>query len=135
MRTGQRDLFTKRVRKPPAAKEIAIHCMVADVLRRWLSPGWRFNHIASGEYRLPATAARLKKMGVQPGWADLILINSAGQAFFLELKRRGGHLSEAQEQFAQWCGEHSIPFAWADSLDEALAVLRRWGALRVEIAA
>jgi hypothetical protein len=40
-RTGQRDLFSKRVSRPPPAPEFNTHCMVADVLRRFADPAWR----------------------------------------------------------------------------------------------
>ena len=88
-RAGQPDLFTRRVRRPPPAPEFSIHVMVADVLDRWASPGWRFTHFPSGELRNKITAARLQRMGLNPGWPDFILLSPAALAHFLELKRRG----------------------------------------------
>jgi hypothetical protein len=134
MPPGQRDLFTKRVRKAPPAPEFALHCMVADILRKWATPGWQWTHLPFGEYRHPATAARLKRMGVQRGWADFILLSPAGVAHFLELKRRGADLSDAQKDFGQWCRAQNVPFEWANRFDAAVAVLKRWGAVRVTIA-
>ena len=67
------------------------------MIRRWISPQWRFTHIASGEYRDPATAARLKRLGGMPGWPDLMFAGPDRQMAFLELKRRGsGRLSDEQ---------------------------------------
>lgn len=132
---AQVDLFTKRVRKPPPAPEFALQCMVADILNRWITPGWRFTHPASGELRSKATAARLKRMGVHKGWPDFILLSPAALAHFLELKRRGEKLSDDQEDFESYCQAHGYPHAWTDSFDVALAILKRWGALRTGISA
>jgi hypothetical protein len=133
MAYGQRDLFTKRVRRAPPAPEFHLHCMIADVLTRWATPGWVWTHIASGEYRTPATAARLKRLGVRPGWPDLILISPAGTPHFLELKRRGGRLSDAQRHFENWCKASGVAFACCDKFDDAIAMLKTWGAVIVSI--
>jgi hypothetical protein len=132
---AQVDLFTKRVRKPPPAPEFALQCMVADILNRWITPGWRFSHFPAGELRNKVTAARLKRMGLARGWADLILLSPAALAHFLELKRRGETLSDDQEDFESYCLAHGYPHAWTDSFDGALFVLKRWGALRTGISA
>lgn len=136
-RLGQPDLFTKRVRSLPPTPEFKLHVMVADVLAKWLMWGWRSNHIASGEYRPDATAGRLKRMGLIPGWSDFILLSPKPRtlAHFLELKRRGGKLSDHQKLFADYCQEHGYPFACVDRFDDAVAVLKQWGALRVSISA
>ena len=140
----QVDLFTKRVRKPPPAPEFALQCMVADILNRWITPGWRFSHFPAGEERpsqiikgkrVSLTAARLKRMGLARGWADLILLSPTALAHFLELKRRGETLSDDQEDFESYCLAHGYPHAWTDSFDGALFVLKRWGALRTGISA
>jgi hypothetical protein len=132
---AQRDLLGRPLRKPPPAPEFALQCLVADILRRWIKPGWRFTHIASGEYRSKATAGRLKRMGVIPGWPDLILLSPAALAHFLELKRRGEKLSEDQDEFAEYALAHGYPFEWTDNFDKALAILKGWGALRTEVRA
>jgi hypothetical protein len=130
---GQINLFTRRVRKPPPAPEFSFHGLVADLLGRWLSPGWRFTHIASGEFRSEATAGRLKRMGVIPGWPDFILLSPGALAHFLELKRRGRKLADDQEDFAEYAQAHGYPFEWTDNFDQALAILRRWGAIKTRI--
>jgi hypothetical protein len=132
---GQRDLFTRRVRRPPPAPEFHLQILVADVLRRWLSPGWRFSHFPAGELRNKVTAARLQRMGLNRGWADLVLLSPGAIAHFLELKRRGEKLSEDQEDFANFCLAHGYPFEWTDNFDVALAILKRWGAVRSAIRA
>ncbi len=132
----QIDLFTRRAaRKPPPAPEFHLQCLIADILRRWIAPGWRFTHIASGEYRSKATAGRLKRMGAVPGWPDFIFLSPVGLAHFLELKRRGRNLSDEQDDFAAYARAHGYAFEWADNFDKALAILKRWGAIRTGITA
>jgi len=107
--------------------------MVADVLRRWLMPGWRWTHIPLGEHRTKATAAKLKRMGVNPGWPDIILLSPLGLPHFLELKRRGGDLTDQQDEFKQWCRDRKVPHFVTDSFDAAVAQLKTWGAVRAAI--
>jgi hypothetical protein len=134
-RRGQIDLFTKRVRQVPAAPEFSMQAMLADILSKWMSRDWRYTHIPLGEYRADATAARLKRMGVIAGWPDFILLSPKPRslAHFLELKRRGGTLSDSQELFAAYCTEHGYPFACVDRFDDAVNILKQWGALRVSV--
>jgi hypothetical protein len=131
----QIDLFTRRPHKPPPAPEFSLHVMVADVLDRWASPGWRFTHFPSGELRDKITAQRLRRMGVKAGWPDFILLSPTRLAHFLELKRRGETLSDNQEDFAAWCAAHNYPFACCDDFNAALATLREWGAVRGSVRA
>jgi hypothetical protein len=83
--------------------------------------------------RTKATAGRLKAMGVKPGVADLVFISPDGRFLGLELKRRGGRLSETQEAFQAWCDRHGVAYAVADSYDAAVAVLVGWGVLKTEV--
>lgn len=132
-RPGQIDLLTRRVSRPPPAPEFNTHCAVADVLRRWANPEWRWTHIASGEYRSKATAARLQRMGVVAGYPDFMLIGPGGQVHFIELKRARAPLTTAQKDFAEWCARNRVPHAVARSFDEALRILKVWGAVRTGI--
>jgi hypothetical protein len=130
----------QRGRAPPTPLEFEVHCMVADTLRRWGSPNWIWTHIPFGEKRSAVTGARLKRMGVNPGWADLLLIPPLDHAprwcrrpHFLELKRHGGRLTEAQAGFALWCKLNGCPHAVAHSYQEAVEVLKGWGAVRAGV--
>jgi hypothetical protein len=69
-------------------------------------------------------------MGVQPGWPDLLLIPPLySQPHFLELKRRGGKLTEHQAGFALWCKLNGCPHEVCDTYDAAVKILKQWGAL------
>ena len=121
---------------PPSAPEFLFHCMIADTLRRWATPGWLWTHLPMGEERQPITAAKLKRMGVQRGWPDFILLAPhRGSAHFLELKRRkGGKPTDEQAAFGYWCGANGYQHAFVYDYAEAIEVLKRWGAVRAGIA-
>lgn len=144
--TGQLSLFKgKRQRgvKSPPALEFATQCAIADAVRMGLTPGWRWTHFPAGEERPSFTDAkgrrfspasdRLKRMGLQPGWPDLLFISPQGQLHCLELKRGKAKLTPDQAAFEDWCHKHDVPHKVARSFDEALAVLARWGAIRVRL--
>jgi hypothetical protein len=120
----------RKLARPPAPKEHAIHIAVVQHLRTRAKPGWYWFHPANGEHRDKRTAAKLKAMGVQAGIADLLLIAPDGTLHALELKRRGGVLSEAQRDFAAICERAGCPYSAAYDLDEALRILDGWGALK-----
>jgi hypothetical protein len=115
-------------------KELALHFGVADLLRRFARPDWRWGHYPAGEHREPRVAAKLKAMGVQRGWPDLMLFSPTGRFHALELKREGESLTEDQNSFAAWCAAAGVPYGVARTLDEALRFLSAWGVLRVGIA-
>jgi VRR-NUC domain-containing protein len=119
--------------KIPAPKELDLHMAVADVLRRFAKPAWRWSHFPSGELRDKRTAAKLKAMGVQRGWPDFVLFDPAGRLHALELKREGETLSEDQEAFQEWAIARGVPHSVVRTSDEALDVLGAWGALRIKI--
>ena len=73
--------------------------------------------------------ARLKRMGLRSGVADLIFVKE-GRVFFLEMKQPKGRQSEHQREFEADCAEHGAPYAVAYSFDEAIAILTAWGILK-----
>ena len=134
-RAVQGDFF-KRARRlsAPAPLEIGIQGSIVDVLDRWLSPGWKFTHIPLGGERPTKTGALLRRLGTKAGWPDLILLAPSGIAHFLEVKRQGrGRLSEEQEAFRDHCLKHGIPWAKVETLEDAVQVLKFWGAVRTKV--
>ena len=120
--------------KPPSASEYELHCAVADTLRRCCSRDWIYTHIASGEYRTPSTAARLKRMGVNRGFPDFIFIGP-GEVFFLELKREGGGLSEDQQTVRLHIMHCGFVYHWSDDFADILIELRKHGIVRASVSA
>jgi hypothetical protein len=114
-----------RPRKPaiPRPLELQLHMAVADVLRRFARPDWRWSHFPAGEHRDVRTAAKLKAMGVQRGWPDFVLFDPSGRLHALELKRQGERLTDEQKDFWRWCADRAVPHAVAQTPDEAMAVL------------
>jgi len=72
-----------------------------------------------------ARMARLKRMGLLPGVADLIFI-ADGAVYFLELKRLKGKQSANQLIFEADAIRAGAEYAVAHSFDEALEILRAW---------
>lgn len=118
----------------PAPKEYALQIQVVTVLKQHLAEGWEFTHPASGELRDKRTAAKLKAMGVMPDWPDLLLVSPDALFHGLELKRRGGRLSDGQEAFHARARTRGWNIAVADTFDAALSILQSWGCLRIKIA-
>ncbi len=131
--TGQLYLFKsrrQRGRQLPPPLEFKLHCMVADTVRRWIMPGWIYTHLPMGEYRTPVTAARLKRMGVTPGWPDFQFFCDDGRVCFLELKRQGEGPTERQAEVALFLMRASHGYLCTESYDKAVAWLVEWGVVR-----
>lgn len=138
MSRAQLHLFKARRQRgtaPPPASEFALHCLVADVLKRWCLPDWRYTHFPAGEERPAAiirgkrvsfAGNRLKRMGVQPGWPDFQFLHVRGIACFLELKRRGEDASAEQQELALFLMRAGHGYLITDSFTDALDALRAW---------
>jgi hypothetical protein len=85
-----------RPRKGPLvrAKEL-----LASLLKRQARPDWRWTHFPAGEARDKRQAAKLKAMGLRPGWPDFLLLPPSGLLHCLELKRQDEDLSDEQGEF------------------------------------
>lgn len=70
--------------------------------------------------------ARLKRMGLLPGVADLV-IDICGRAHYLEVKRKKGKPSESQVEFRHACEANGSPYEIAHSFDEAVKIFQKWG--------
>jgi hypothetical protein len=116
----------------PSPKEYALHCAIADLVTRWIMPGWMFTHLPMGEKRDKATAGRLQRMGVKPGWPDFIFVGSH-RIFFLELKRRGCDQSDEQANVAWHLMRCGHTYLCTDNLDDAIGALRDLGIVRASV--
>jgi hypothetical protein len=113
----------------PRTLEQPIHEGVVQLLRFTARPGVVYYHPANGEARNAATGARLKRMGVVPGVADIALVLPGGQSAFLEIKSTTGRQSPSQREFEASVTAAGALYATANSIDAARAVLRAWGAV------
>ena len=127
----QLHLFRSEATRPvtAGAERIPVAGFLIDVIRRWIDPRWRFTHMPSGEYRDSITASRLQRLGVVAGWPDLQFAGPDRKMVFLELKRRGGRLSEAQAAMRAHLRDGFAYLATSD-IDLAIEWLKQHGVLR-----
>ena len=119
-------------RKARRNGEYQLTCAVAQYLDAVLDPASaRYSHIPNGERRDARTGAKLKKMGVKPGWADFAIVYGYGPlaadppaTIFIELKNGSG-LSQSQKDFAAWCQAVGQPYHICKSIDDVKAVLAK----------
>lgn len=90
--------------------EFRLSCVVSDFLAKALPPRARYTHFPAGEHRSRITGARLKRMGMQRGWPDYLVICD-GKLIGLELKAPGGS-SISPEQRAVGDAFVDNGFAW-----------------------
>jgi VRR-NUC domain len=109
--------------------EEQIQVAVCDHLRLRAHPDVLWCHCPNGERRDARTGAKLRRMGVLAGAADILLWHR-GNSFALELKSPGGRLSEAQLEFLARFYDAGGHGACAEGIDRALAVLESWNLLR-----
>lgn len=138
----QKDLFTKKWRKvrAPDPLEHQIQISLIEHLKYRCRPDVIYFHVPNGGWRDDREAAKFKAMGTLAGVADMVFIwndhDSIPQpctvVLFLELKRRGGQLSDVQCAFMQRLIDHvpGVHYHMADSIDGALEILRARGILK-----
>jgi hypothetical protein len=115
----------------PPPKELALHCVLADICRRWLNPHWKFTHLPMGEHRDKATAAKLHRMGVTAGWPDFLFCGPNRGVFWLELKRPGtGRLSEEQIEMRAHLIACGFTYLVTSDVKDAVETLTSLGILR-----
>lgn len=131
--SAQLSFFRQRRGERHSPLEFQMQCVVADTLKKFARPDWRWTHFPAGEARPTSAGGRLQRMGLQPGWPDLILISPTGQVHFIELKRRGGKPTELQAAFALWCHCAKVPHAFCDSVRDAIEQLNTWGVYRCRV--
>ena len=115
--------------------EFKLSCSVFDYLGRALPTRALLTHFPAGEKRSAVTGARLKRMGMQRGWPDYLVILD-GKTFGIELKAGKGKLSDVQLAVADAFVANGAPWVCARSTQEVEAFLIEQGVqLRARIAA
>lgn len=96
---------------------------------KWQHPGLLFSATPNGGHRHPATAARLKAEGVQPGVPDLTIYEPRGRyhGLFIEMKRRrGGQLSPEQKVWLAALEARDYRVAVCKGFEEAKATIEEY---------
>jgi hypothetical protein len=121
--------------RPAPAKEVAVHCLIADAIRATrLNPGWTWWHTPNGGWRTKAEAGLFVRLGVERGVPDFLLFGPPHATLHgFELKRRGQHPTEAQWAWGTLLLDAGGHWAWGDTYEAAIAQLISWGALRDRI--
>lgn len=91
-------LIAKKPRKPRGClTEESEHIKCVNFLR---SKNIYFHHSPNGERRSLHVGAKLKRMGVKPGWPDFEILypTQLYHGLFVELKALDGHLSPVQRE-------------------------------------
>lgn len=107
-----------------------MHTAVVDVLTRAAVPGIAWTHMPAGEVRAKGVAGKLKGMGVQAGWPDLLIVKG-GRLYGLELKTEAGRVSPSQVAAHAALRAAGAEIAVAHGIDAALGQLGAWGMLRL----
>lgn len=112
--------------------EDALQMRLVAILREHARSDVLFYHCPNGERRDPATAKKLKLMGVLPGVADLTII-ADGEVHFLELKEGKGRMSSDQDRFMQSCQRARANYRCATGFAEAIEAINAMGVCRTRL--
>ena len=119
----------------PSPKETNVHVALVAFVKQWILPGWTFSHFANGGWRDKRTAALMKAFGTKAGMPDLVFFGPGERVFFLELKRKGEHLSDAQKQVHFDLMRAGFRVHITDDLEDAVAQLNDLGIVRARVSA
>lgn len=131
----QRPKHPKRFRiidgsKPAAPSEHKIQVKLLDYLALAARRDIYYFAVPNQSNRHIQNAVKMKAEGVRSGIADLCFMFPNGRVAWLEMKRPGGTLSKTQKTFRDICAALGHTWGTAKSVDEALAILTKWDALK-----
>lgn len=87
-------------------------------------------HVPNGGARNAVTGAILKAMGTKPGVADLLFFPPPTATMHaLELKSPKKKPRDTQRAFANEVKRMGGEYEFSDCMDDAIAILRKWGIL------
>ncbi len=110
--------------------EFRLQCVIADYLHAQ-HPFLLWFAVPNGEKRSPITGARLKRMGVRAGVADILIFY--GERFMaIELKAGKGTLQDTQRDFRNaWLSSGGL-YDVVRSLEELQSCLNEWGIPKIQ---
>lgn len=118
--------------REPQSHEIPTHIGIYNYLMAVVPPDTaKIWHTPNGVFCGPKEAAKLLRMGMLPGVADLAILTARatayGRLFFLEVKTKSGKLSKEQKEFRDFCDMACVPYVVVRSIDDARAFLLEHG--------
>ena len=114
-------------------EEFRFSCVVADYLAVALPVDALWTHFPAGEARTVITGARLKRMGLKPGWPDYLVVSN-GRLIGLELKAGKGKASPVQADVGERFLRAGFSWVVCRTLEDVQCALLKCGvALKVRI--
>ena len=120
--------FARTVRRKVSEHSLQVQLLAEFEVRK--APNINIVALANAGHRSLRMGARMKAEGLQAGAADLLVMLPGGKVAWLELKTSTGRQSIAQKGFEAKCKRLDHPYALARTLDEAIAALTQWKALK-----
>jgi hypothetical protein len=114
---------------PPDPSEDELQATIASMLK-FAFHGQQvvWTHFPAGGYLLsPAARARLTRLGLQPGFPDLLIMWHPRKMLWIELKTRTGRVSSEQQAKHASIEALEIPVAICRHIEDVLHVLRMHG--------
>jgi len=121
---------TAKHRNSDDDSEHLIQTRLVNLLPPLLKPDIVALAIPNGGLRHPVVALRLKEEGLRPGSPDLVFPKPGGLTAWLEMKKKGGRLSDEQLGMAARLRRLGHDWAVADSVESALEALHKMGVLK-----
>ena len=120
---------TSRKKVSGGQSESEIQIQIVELLKRVLKGDvlWTFFPAgeAGGGRGGKVRGARLKRMGLQPGWPDLQFLHK-GRYFGMEVKTKTGRLSTAQRRMHSLMEDQGISVAVVRSINDVLERCNEW---------
>jgi hypothetical protein len=113
---------------PPSEHQIQV--LVIEYISSASKNGCFAIACANAGKRSMYTGRRMVAEGLTAGVADLCVLLPGGRVGWLELKTAKGRQSIAQKGFAARCRRLDHPYAVAHDFDEAVEILKSWGAVK-----
>jgi hypothetical protein len=110
----------------PEPNENQLQAAVADLLTyAFKGQPVAWTHFPAGGYELnPSARSRLQRLGLQPGFPDLLIQWHYGHSLWIEMKTSRGRLSDDQKFRHALLERVGIPVAICRSINQVLAVLK-----------
>lgn len=112
------------VRKRSGDEEFKLQCQIIELFDVILKKNVCFTAFPAGGGGL-VRGAKLKRMGLKPGWPDIQLI-AEGRYYGVEVKTPKGKLSPSQKGLHIKLAEIGCEVAIVRSLEEAMEVANGW---------
>ena len=122
--------MTRRKKQTPSGVPVPYEKDIQKAIVDYISyacPSVLVFAVPNGAIRSAGGRAGNAVPGLRPGVADLCMIGPGQRVWFIEVKRPGGKISQAQKEFWTSCRARDVPYDVVYSLDEAIDTLSNWG--------